>query len=432
MSKGEETNMLRWEVVLLVLGMVAAVCACYLAFEYDPRLKLWNLGLAISVVLILGMRWVRSRLLALLMLLSIFVGLYASLYPIMKDRSWSVWLSVGAIIFILGTILTLKLWNPLTNLPSSTTGTGTATTGTTATGTTSTENPANLKVISWNVFMRTFVSQRMGDNDFKEERVKLVMDAISDADVVCLQEACSTANFRVHRMLKLAARHGFKYFISPSRPPIFSRSMVDSGLLFLSKVPIVAHDSQGLPTGIGDDAVMHKALQHARLRVGTRDIDVYNTHVQSDYSMHSTAYERFKRDQYKFIGSRIRSRNKKAGVILCGDLNCNRMLEPDSCERMVKVLGFDPKDNPSTNRTMPTNEALYSTETGAEIQTVFYKEQKGQKGQHAKLSKVPRSVDYILQRGLKVDRSSAFTVKAPSRLPVNLSDHKPVAAWIRV
>lgn len=422
--------MMNTAVVLLVLCTVAACLVCYAVFDYDSRFRPWSVvGLGLAVLLIAGMRWVRSRMLALLMILAIFGGLFASLYPVIRNRSWSVWLSSAAIICVVGTILVLKLWNPLTGLPPAAVH---------RRGRPALSSPGSIKVLSWNVFLRSVASQRLGQNDYKEERVGHIADAIRGCDVVCLQEACSTANFRVHRLLKLARANGFRYFVTPASPPIFSRSLIDSGLLLLSRIPISTHGSAGLPVGIGDDAIMHKALQRATIG----DVDVYNTHVQSDYSVHNDRFERFKRDQYSFIGKRIRAREKAAGAearatILCGDLNCNQLLGGDACSDMIRTLGFDPGEN--TSQPAATMSAVYNKNSGEEVQTVFYKDEGrrakgfgGPEGSQASaaLKVIPRSVDYILQKRFTQDpklRSGSVSVPA---LPVYLSDHRPIKATL--
>lgn len=397
-------------VLLLILFIVAVIVVSHaLAKPPSSPPPLTFLGLGLAIAMILGMRWVRSRLLALIMIVSIFGGVFASIVPVIRHRSWSVWLSSAAIILVVGTILILKLWNPLTGLSGK---------SPLRSRHDSSLSPTTrpIKVLSWNVFLRSVVSQRLGDNDFKEQRVRPIVDAFSDCDVVCLQEACSTANFRVHRLIKLARAKGFHYHVVPKSPPIFSRSLIDSGLLLLSKIPITAHDSVGLPVGIGDDAIMHKALQHAK--VG--GIDVYNTHVQSDYSMHPSSrldkYEVFKRNQYSFIGKQVA---KSDPAILCGDLNCNQ----HSCGKMIEMLGFEQGEAAGS-----TLKAVYSSDNGEEIQTVFYKKKRGTKGGKFKI--VPRSVDFILQKGFHIPKVKVHEISVHEKpnLPVYLSDHQPVKA----
>lgn len=378
-------------------------------------------GWIAAAIPLISLRFVRSRLLALLMLLAVFGLIFAAFYPLLKSKSWGVWFSVGLVILVVGTVLTLKFWNRLTGLKTKLPG----------------EHPstfpadAKLKIMSWNVFLRTGVSQRLGDNDFKEERVEKIVDAIRPYDVVCLQEACGTANFRIHRLIKMAKRHGFNYAVAPKDPPLFSRSMVDSGLLILSKVPITQTSSRALPIGLGDDAMMHKALQHARLGPG---IDLYNTHVQSDYSIFNDAFENCKQKQYTFIADAIsRGASGATGArILCGDLNCNASLTPDRCEEMAKDLGFE---GSGILHDQPTCHVIYD-ESGKEVQTVFYKEDaaKSKGSRPDPTSPHPRMVDYILTRGVQVlDKAHVVEMDEDGGvpdLPTMLSDHLPVACTV--
>ncbi len=385
-------------------------------------------GWIAAAIPLISLRFVRSRLLALLMLLAVFGLIFAAFYPLLKSKSWGVWFSVGLVILVVGTVLTLKFWNRLTGLK----------TKALTVPPFPADAKAKLKIMSWNVFLRTGVSQRLGDNDFKEERVEKIVDAIRPYDVVCLQEACGTANFRIHRLIKMAKRHGFNYAVAPKDPPLFSRSMVDSGLLILSKVPITQTSSRALPIGLGDDAMMHKALQHARLEPG---IDLYNTHVQSDYSIFNDAFENCKQKQYTFIADAIsRGASGETGAsgarILCGDLNCNASLTPDRCQEMAKGLGFE---GSGILHDQPTCHVIYD-ESGKEVQTVFYKEdaakRKGSTSPSGSTSPHPRMVDYILTRGVQVlDKAHVVEMVehggAPD-LPTMLSDHLPVACTVEV
>lgn len=392
-----------------------------------------------ALLILLGLlviRFGRRRLLALFGSACVVVGILGILYaPILSHKSWVVWLQFIIVIAVLGLIFLMKLWNPLTGLHhrlAKGTGRrrGDRTDNRSSSSHSSPSSAAELTVLSWNVFLRSVASQKFMDNDFKEERVGPIVRAVCDsgADVVCLQEASSTLNYRVHRLIKAARRKGYPYSVCPAPPPVVCRKMVDSGLLILSKLPIESADTIALPSGLGDDALMHKAVQQAvvttdRARPASSAVRILNTHVQSEYALDTARdhYSKTKAKQYRRIADVVR--RGTLPVILCGDLNCDGIGDKDRCERLQKSLAMDSYAPVG----QPTIDIRYDPGTGTEIQTEFYVDPPSS----TRGTVVPRAMDYIMSssRRLRIKESRVLD-NGGGRLGVRLSDHRPVLATL--
>jgi endonuclease/exonuclease/phosphatase family metal-dependent hydrolase len=434
--------------VLLVTVAFVVGCVFGESGGGDNGLPTTGLGGGLILLGLVILRFGRRRLLALLAFVCIVSGILSILYvPLLRHKSWMVWLQFSLVISVVGLLLLMKLWNRLTGLDHRLMSRSLPHRP---------EGPVDeegrrppVRVMSWNVFLRTTASQRFGDNDFKEERVLPIVSFFSgaDADVVCLQEASSTLNYRVHRLLKAARRKGYRYWVRPASPPFVCRKLVDSGLLILSKLPLAEARTTALPTGFGDDALMHKAVQEV---VVDGRLRVLNTHVQSEYSLDSRdSYSKIKERQYRRIGEVVRGGSRRRGsvgmknttavagmnTVLCGDLNCDAIGDETQCGRLLGSLDMDVDAAPTPR--VPTISIRYDKETGKEIQTEFYVAPrrgggKGGGGDDDTSVVVPRAMDYIMTRG-NLSVSGARVMKPHPRdvLPVMLSDHRPVVADVK-
>lgn len=97
----------------------------------------------------------------------------------------------------------------------------------------------NVQLLTYNVFLRPYLV-KTNKSDFKTDRLKYIGDNVLPCfDIVCFEEMFDTLTHRKHEMIELGLRNGFRYFAqSPS--PLFSKtSLIDGGLLVLSRYPII-------------------------------------------------------------------------------------------------------------------------------------------------------------------------------------------------
>lgn len=67
-------------------------------------------------------------------------------------------------------------------------------------------------------------------------------------------------------------------------PPIFSNYVTDSGLLILSRFPIIEQEFCPYPYGVASDSLSYKGVLYAKIAVTEgRILHLFNTHTQATY-----------------------------------------------------------------------------------------------------------------------------------------------------
>jgi hypothetical protein len=143
-----------------------------------------------------------------------------------------------------------------------------------------------LKLLCYNLFMRPPpVSQR--GNDYKDERMIEVIPKLQAYDICCFQELFSKANKRRHKICKAAVDFGLKYSTyvkPPSNTLKFKFPIIDSGLVILSRFPIIDSDFKRFQSAWGWDRFADKGCLYAKILITQRFIiHVFNTHPQAGY-----------------------------------------------------------------------------------------------------------------------------------------------------
>ena len=95
-----------------------------------------------------------------------------------------------------------------------------------------------IKLLTYNIFMRPYFI-KTNKSDFKDSRLKKISQIIKNYDIVCFQEIFDTLTHRHQKLINEAKDAGFKYFTDGQSPSFFSPFLIDSGLLIISKYPII-------------------------------------------------------------------------------------------------------------------------------------------------------------------------------------------------
>lgn len=95
-----------------------------------------------------------------------------------------------------------------------------------------------VKILTYNIFMRPY-GIKTNKSDHKEERLSEIIQKVKNHQIVCFQEAFDTLTHRHNKLISESKKVGFKYFANGSPPGLLSPFLIDSGLLILSKFPIV-------------------------------------------------------------------------------------------------------------------------------------------------------------------------------------------------
>jgi endonuclease/exonuclease/phosphatase family metal-dependent hydrolase len=360
--------------------------------------------------------------------------------------------AAAAAVALAAVVLVLKRWSSITGLRRA--GELPAAQG--ASPEAATEPSSHLRLLSWNVYLRSVASERVGDNDAKELRAARLADParspLRDYDAVCLQEMVGTANFRLHRLLDGARAMGFTHAITPAQPPLASLAVADSGLVVLAKRPLRLLEGRTLRGAVGPDRFMAKGVDLAELGKLPGGPRLVHTHLQSGYTQHDgPEVLRSKRRQIAQVARVWRRAGGGGGGggggpqsrILCGDLNWDAR-EPGMHAELLGALqakagsgsggggsgrqvrdlllpdGRPPQLRPATIR------VTYDAR-GRELDVNFYSS--GRRKPRPGTTTMLRSVDYVLADGPLAAGSAAAAVRfSPPEGAPAMSDHLAVSA----
>ena len=139
-----------------------------------------------------------------------------------------------------------------------------------------------IKILTYNIFMRPY-GIKTNKSDHKEERLSEIIEKIKDHEIVCFQEAFDTFTHRHNKLIEESRKVGFKYFTNGSPPGLLSPFLIDSGLLILSKVPIVYSEFHYFKPGSYEDALAQKGILYAKIDIGESNfVHIFTLHTQAN------------------------------------------------------------------------------------------------------------------------------------------------------
>lgn len=170
-----------------------------------------------------------------------------------------------------------------------------------------------LRILSFNTLYRSAPRVRL--------RALADTLAVSDYDIVCLQELWVPQNFQLFRAL---TKDAFPYAAHGPRYPI-----VTGGLLTLSRVPIVGHRYQRLVQARPwrRELLIRKGVLITRLAVDGEFLTVANTHLSSnrhaDWSR-AAPFTRVQEEELARLAAQLRRIDSGEPVVAVGDFNVPR------------------------------------------------------------------------------------------------------------
>ena len=220
----------------------------------------------------------------------------------------------------------------------------------------------NLRILSYNVFMRPFVHTNK-HGDYKWDRLYALLndDRFMSCDIVALQEMFSLGSRRFRFLIDQCCcahsrldHHPFLDHVSMGAQWFPSGKLIDSGLVILSKFPIVEKDSFIFTRGKHIDGWCTKGVLSALIQIDDNNCQllVITTHTQAVYGsedelnrgdaqkhsmMTTTTKERsyFEiqksqlREMKRFL-LRKRQQHPTVPIVLLGDFNINARLFDES------------------------------------------------------------------------------------------------------
>lgn len=226
-----------------------------------------------------------------------------------------------------------------------------------------------LRFLLYNVKWRPSIARR-GSNEYANERAEILANQLlnSNYDVICLNEAYSYIGSPTVPFIKKMKEKGYVYCKRLPPTTIFSFEVIDSGVVVLSKYPILATDSLTYELNVGGDMMIAKGMLYVRIQTGPgTHCHVFATHLQAN---HKGSYQECKTVRFSQLYAYVSLLKRKATdgqpVILIGDLNVNAFA-PKSSEsskalteynRLIKTISID---------SFTLTDALYHSEGSHQI-----------------------------------------------------------------
>lgn len=262
------------------------------------------------------------------------------------------------------------------------------------------EKKDTIKMIHYNCFWRPWLLH-IGTIEYVRERMRLVSERLDEFDVICLNESFHFGSNVIKEFVERMQQRGFKYVVTAKRVPFFSMWVVDSGVMILSKYPIIETDS--VPYTEADHWCWFamKSCVYAKIQVSkTQHINVFSTHLQATSKRKSEIHIMQFQDIHNLMMRNISA--DTAPTFLLGDMNTGSNNEKDYNDMLNGVK-------------MPNYKVVDTFQT---------------------IQGIPRTIDYILLfRSLENDQIKDFSIefddmKVPnSPIPILngcLSDHPAI------
>ena len=188
-----------------------------------------------------------------------------------------------------------------------------------------------IKFMSFNFYLQSFViCDDYKNGDCKYERFNHFIDKYLDEyDIICFQEVYGTLSLFCNKVLNRAKQKGFHWYIVPESPKFNSFKFMDSGLLTISKYPIVYTNTVPFKDGLYKDVLAQKSFQYSMIdtlnkNINKRYLHIINTHLQSEYKIKDDTAMDVKFKQLKQIRDFIDFYNlRQEALIINGDFNIN-------------------------------------------------------------------------------------------------------------
>ena len=173
-----------------------------------------------------------------------------------------------------------------------------------------------MKIVSWNICCLPNYANLYQNPVYVIDNIIKVLK-ICKADVICLQEIFDT------KCIDTIKKHMSNYnIIYDTKGP---KSFINSGLMILSKLPLMNYGYHEYQSKCGEDRLSCKGFLYSVLQYNKKNIVIYNTHLNNDtpifnfYSNSNTIID----NQLSQLFIHVYKTTKVcANVIVSGDFNC--------------------------------------------------------------------------------------------------------------
>lgn len=281
------------------------------------------------------------------------------------------------------------------------------------------EETQTMKLLQYNCFWRPWLLH-LGTIEYVRERSNFLSERLDEFDIVCLNESFHFGSNVASSFITNMQNKGFKYIATNKPVPILSKFVIDSGVMILSKYPIIETDSISYKDGCSFDQFAMKGCVFAKIQISQKQhINVFATHLQASYEVVTEKDFNIRVNQVKDIHFLMMKHvsNDTAPTFLLGDMN----IENDSNKeynKMIEGLQLPNYKINDTFQTMGHQEAKIANGNGDNnVQTPD------------RDNNIPKTIDYIFVYESKDDnrvKNFASTIEKMeiSNQPyTELSDH---------
>ena len=197
-------------------------------------------------------------------------------------------------------------------------------------------------ILQYNVFWRPWLLH-IGREEYVGERSKILADSVDSFDICCLNESFHFGSTYVKEFVETVKSHGFDYVVTSQPVKLFSKFVIDSGLMIFSKYPIVATDSITYKDGIGWDAMSAKGVLYAKIKLGdSKFLHVFSTHLQASYNDVTSNDVNIRQYQIKELVAFMKTKcNDGFPLALLADFNVNSCSNNGEYQKLVDLLEID-------------------------------------------------------------------------------------------
>ncbi|KNC98168.1 uncharacterized protein SPPG_06573 [Spizellomyces punctatus DAOM BR117] len=145
-----------------------------------------------------------------------------------------------------------------------------------------------IRMLAYNFYLRPPPIESIG-RDYKEDRLNLFIEtAINEFDIMALSETFGTFNSRRERLVDAAAERGLRYWAHGNERNWWKGTFVDSGLLVLSRFPIIKTETILYQGAYGPDRYAAKGVLYTQILLDdTPDrktrLHLFTSHLQASY-----------------------------------------------------------------------------------------------------------------------------------------------------
>jgi endonuclease/exonuclease/phosphatase family metal-dependent hydrolase len=160
-----------------------------------------------------------------------------------------------------------------------------------------------------------------------------IYDSLREYDIICLQECFQSMWFNSSRIQR---QFGENFHIARATLTKSSMKIIDSGLIILSKFPIVTTEFHPFSwyRGVASDSLAEKGWLSAVLRLPSGKLNVICTHLQASYTAKMENMSASKKQLKEIFRSNLKP---KYPTIIAGDFN----MSPNESRDIIEHTGYN-------------------------------------------------------------------------------------------